>query len=108
MAHTVDSTTPTRFGALTETRLQLSGITASSLEAVAHGGPTGATPYKVTCNVTTQPTSQDPITLSWEGSSTSADTVSLRFLVPQGGDMTNAIVDVYVLFKDAASGGLAQ
>jgi hypothetical protein len=44
--------------------------------------------------------------MSWESSSTSADTVSLRFTVPQGGDITGAKVKVYVTFKESASGGI--
>jgi len=45
------------------------------------------------------------IGMSWESSSTSADTVSIRFTVPQGGDITGAVVKVYVQFKESAGGG---
>ena len=47
MALTVDSTTPTRFGDITEVELQLSSITDASTTSVAHGGPSGVAPYKV-------------------------------------------------------------
>ena len=36
-----------------------------------------------------------------------ANTVGLRFTVPQGGDITSAVVKVYVTFKDGAAGGIA-
>jgi|TARA_Y100000310_G_scaffold222159_1_gene223828 hypothetical protein len=107
MAATVDSTTATLFGDLTEMTLQLSSITADSVTTLSHGGPSGATPYKVTHTVVTAPTSRDPIGMSWEGSSTSNNTVDVRLSVPQGGDITAAVVKVYVAFKESASGGIS-
>ena len=104
---TIASTENTGWGDRTQTKITLNTITAGALTALAHGGPSGATPKYVTHNVTTQPTSQDPVSMSWEASSTSANTVSLRFLVPQGGDITGAVVDVYVDFADAAGGGIS-
>ena len=106
MALTVDSTKPTRFGDITEVELQLSSITDASTTSVAHGGPSGVAPYKVSHVVTTAPTSRDPIGMSWEASSTSANTVDVRFSVPQGGDITGAIVKMYVTFRESASGGI--
>ena len=44
--------------------------------------------------------------MSWEASSTSANTVDVRFSVPQGGDITGAIVKMYVTFRESASGGI--
>tara|TARA_R100000306_G_scaffold38569_1_gene38439 strand:+ start:46 stop:369 length:324 start_codon:yes stop_codon:yes gene_type:complete len=107
MSSTTDSTTATGFGDFTETTVQLSAITAGALIALAHGGPSGATPHRVSHTVVTQPTSQDPIGMSWESSSTSANTVSIRFTVPQGGDITGAVIKVYANFKEAASGGIS-
>ena len=105
MSATVDKNAPSRFGDITETESQLSAITAGALIALSHGGPDGVTPYKVSHTVVTAPTSQDPIGMSWESSSTSANTVSVRFTVPQGGDITGAVVKVWTTFKDSASGG---
>jgi len=105
MSSTTDSTIGTGFGDFTEMTVQLSSITAGALIALAHGGPSGAAPHKVSHTVVTSPTSQDPIGMSWESSSTSADTVSIRFTVPQGGDITAAVVKVYVQFKESAGGG---
>ena len=107
MSATASGNTGTLFGDITETETTLSVITAGGLIAMAHGGPSGATPYKVSHTVTTAPTSQDPIGMSWESSSTTANTVSVRFTVPQGGDITSAVVKVYVTFKDGAAGGIA-
>ena len=107
MALTVDSTTPTRFGDLTEVELQFSSITDASTTTVSHGGPSGATPYKVSHVVTTAPTSRDPIWMSWEASSTANNTIDVRFSVPQGGDITGAIVKLFVTFREAASGGIS-
>ena len=107
MSATVSGNKGTLFGDVTETETTLSAITAGALIALSHGGPSGATPYKVSHVVTTAPTSQDPIGMSWESSSTSDNTVSIRFNVPQGGDITNAVVKVYVTFRDAASGGIS-
>lgn len=107
MSATVSGNKGTLFGDITETETTLSVITAGGLIAMSHGGPSGATPYKVSHAVTTAPTSQDPIGMSWESSSTSNNTVSIRFNVPQGGDITNAIVKVYVTFRDGAAGGLS-
>lgn len=106
MSATTDSTVATGFGDFTEMTVQLSSITAGALIALAHGGPSGATPHRVSHTVVTAPTSQDPVGMSWESSSTSADTVSLRFTVPQGGDISGAKVKVYVTFKESASGGI--
>ena len=107
MSSTTDSTVVTGFGDFTETTIQLSSITAGALIALAHGGPSGANVHRVSHTVVTAPTSQDPIGMSWESSSTSANTVSLRFTVPQGGDITGAKVKVYCTFKEAASGGIS-
>ncbi len=106
MSSTTDSTVATGFGDFTEMTVQLSSITAGALIALSHGGPSGAAPHRVSHTVVTAPTSQDPIGMSWESSSTSADTVSLRFTVPQGGDISGAKVKVYVTFKESASGGI--
>tara|TARA_R100000458_G_C8071944_1_gene110355 strand:+ start:218 stop:547 length:330 start_codon:yes stop_codon:yes gene_type:complete len=106
MSATASGNKGTLFGDITETETTLSSITAGALIAMSHGGPSGATPYKVSHTVTTAPTSQDPIGMSWESSSTSDNTVSVRFTVPQGGDITGAEVKVYVTFKDSAAGGL--
>ena len=105
MSSTTDSTATTGFGDHIEQTLQLSSITAGALIALAHGGPTGAAVHRVAHTVVTQPTSQDPIGMSWEAASTSADTVSIRFTVPQSGDITGAVVKVYVTFKESAGGG---
>ena len=107
MSSTTDSTIGTGFGDFTEMTVQLSSITAGALIALAHGGPSGAAPHKVTHTVVTAPTSQDPIGMSWESSSTSANTVSVRFTVPQGGDITGAVVKVWTTFKDSAAGGIS-
>ena len=107
MSSTTDSTVVTGFGDFTETTVQLSAITAGALIALAHGGPSGANVHRVSHTIVTAATSQDPIGMSWESSSTSANTVSLRFTVPQGGDITGAKVKVYCTFKEAASGGIS-
>ena len=107
MSATTDSTVATGFGDFTETTVQLSAITAGALIAQAHGGPSGATPHRVSHTIVTQPTSQDPVAMSWESSSTSNNTASIRFTVPQGGDITGAVVKVYCTFKEAASGGIS-
>ena len=107
MSSTTDTTLTTGFGDFTETTIQLSSITAGALIALAHGGPSGAAPHRVSHTVVTQPTSQDPVAMSWEASSTSANTASIRFTVPQGGDITGAVVKVYCTFKEAASGGIS-
>ena len=106
MSATTDSTVSTGFGDFTEQTIQLSSITAGALIALAHGGPSSATPHRVSHTVVTAPTSQDPIGMTWESSSTSDNTVSLRFTVPQGGDITGAKVKVYVTFKESAGGGI--
>ena len=106
MSATVDSTIASGFGDFTEMTVQLSSITAGALIAMAHGGPSGAAPHRVSHTVVTQPTSQDPIGMSWESTSTANNTASVRFTVPQGGDITGAVVKVYVQFKEAASGGI--
>tara|TARA_Y100000310_G_C19967865_1_gene484128 strand:- start:120 stop:470 length:351 start_codon:yes stop_codon:yes gene_type:complete len=108
MSSTTDSTNSTGFGDFTEQTIQLSSITAGALIALSHGGPTKAAPHRVSHTVVTAPTSQDPIGMSWEASSTSADTVSIRFTVPQGGDITGAVVKVYVTFKESAGGGISH
>lgn len=107
MSATTDLTLDSGWGDRAETTVQLSAITAGALIAMAHGGPGGAEASRVTFNVKTQPTSQDPIAMSFESASTTANTVSVRFTVPQGGDMTGAVVEVYTQFKDAAGGGIA-
>ena len=107
MALTVDSTTSTRFGDITEMELQFSSITDASTTTVSHGGPSGVTPYKVSHIVTTAPTSRDPVGMSWEATSTANNTIDVRFSVPQGGDITGAIVKMHVTFRDSASGGIS-
>ena len=107
MSATVAATTGTGWGDRTQQKIKINTIMAGAPFALAHGGPAGATPKMVTHNVTTQPTSQDPVTMSWEGSSTTDNTVTLRFVVPQGGDISGAVVDVYVDFEDAAGGGIS-
>ena len=107
MSATTDSTVATGFGDFTEMTISLSSITAGALIALAHGGPSKATPHRVSHTVVTAPTSQDPVGMSWEGSSTDDNTVSIRFTVPQGGDITGAKVKVYVTFKESAGGGIS-
>ena len=107
MSSTTDSTVTSGWGDRTESTITLNSITSGALIALAHGGPSGAHVARVSHTVTTAATSQDPIGMSWEASSTSADTVSIRFTVPQGGDMSGAKGAVYVEFKDAAGGGLS-
>ena len=106
MSATTATTLATGFGDFTEMTIALSSITAGALIALAHGGPSSATPHRGSHTVVTAPTSQDPVGMSWESSSTSADTVSLRFTVPQGGDISGAKVKVYVTCKESASGGI--
>ena len=107
MALTIDSTTPTRFGDITEMELQVSSITDASTTTIAHGGPNGVAPDKVSHVVVTAPTSRDPVGMSWEASSTANNTIDVRFSVPQGGDITGAVIKMHLTFREAASGGIA-
>ena len=83
-----------------------SSMTSDQKETLTHGGPSGATAFKVEYQVTTRPTSGDTLNMEWSASDTDNDTVTLRFYAEQGGDLAGAVVDVLVYWLDQASGGI--
>ena len=89
------------------TELSLSTIVAGKSEAVSHGGPTGATPLMVLHTVSTRPTDGSVVDFAWTASSTSGDTVSVTLDTVPGGSLTGAVVKVYCLFSEQASGGIS-
>ena len=89
------------------TELSLSTIVAGKSETVSHGGPSGATPLMVLHTVSTRPTDCSVVDFAWTGSSTSGNTVSLTLDTVPGGSLTGAVVKVFCLFSEQASGGVA-
>lgn len=89
-------------------QIVLSGLTAGLSESVSVDGliDTNLSPDNVFMTVTTPPTSNDPLFFSWTASSTSADTVTLKFNTIAGGSLTGAIVLVEVRTIAAAATGL--
>lgn len=89
-------------------KIVVSSMTADQLEDVAHGGPSGCKASFVLPIVTTRATSGDPVSVSWEraGDSTANNTIRVRASVPVGGDITGAVVDLYIFFVAQASGGI--
>lgn len=89
-------------------------INCSTLDAglevdVAHGGPSGATPYNVTCTVITPPTDGSDVKFSWiqADNDTTNNEIRVQFDTEAGGDLTGAVVLLHVYFNQAASGGLS-
>lgn len=101
------STVPYHVQALT-----VETLIADQLASLAHGGPYNSAststvkPFNVTCTVITPSNSLDPIFMSWENSTTVASTVSVRFSTSNGGDLTGAIVKLFVWFLDHGAGGI--
>lgn len=69
----------------------LSGLSANQLEAVTHTGYDALAPQSVEFTLTTKPTDGSLLQYVWESSSTSADTVSVRFMTTAGGSLTGAL-----------------
>ena len=87
------------------TERTLKTIVAGKSEAVAHNGPSGATPLLVLHTTTTRPTDGSVVDFSWTGTSTSNNTVTIQVDTTPGGSVTGAEVKVYCVFLEQASGG---
>ena len=92
-----------------ETAVDLSTIDPGASLNVSHGGPSGATVYKVSHEVTTLPTSKDVVHVAHVAASDSTTNNTARIVVDttSGGDLTGAVVRVYFYFREAASGGIS-
>lgn len=88
--------------------LQVSTLTAGLQVDLAHGGPSGAAPYNVTCSVITPPTDGSDVKFSWDkaDNDTTNNEIRVKFDTEVGGDLDGAVVLLYVYFADAASAGL--
>jgi hypothetical protein len=104
--------------AITERRLVASRpflieeLTLITLEAgqqvvVTHQGTDGVAPFRAMMNVTTRATDGSPVLMSYESSDTSLDTVTLRFDTEVGGDLTGAVVKVFLEWHESADGGIS-
>jgi hypothetical protein len=100
---------------LTSTPYVLCQLTFSSLVAgltetvslpTSLGWPTGVAPDRVTPTVTTAPTSNDDVKFSWTASSTSADTITVKFDTEGGGSLDGAVVVLELRALAQATGGI--
>lgn len=87
--------------------IKLSALTAGQLETITTSGVSGVAPFKVSFVCTTVPTSHSPVLMSWEGSDTSSNTVTLRFDTETGGDLAGAAVTVFIEWLEHATGGIS-
>ena len=89
-------------------RLDLSSLTSDLLENIAHGGPSGATASRVTCEVIQKPTDGSDLSVEHKSASdsTTNNTMALRFYTSPGGSLSGAKVRVFVTFHSFASGGI--
>jgi hypothetical protein len=108
MAATVVSKKVLANAPFVQIQVKYSGLTAGLSETVALSGliPEGVTPDTVTCMTTTTPTSNDPVFFAWTSTSTSADTITVKFDTVAGGDLAGAYVTVHIVCLNQASDGL--
>ena len=86
------------------TEIKLSGLTAGLPEALSHLGPSAVNPSEVHFMLTAPPTDGSAIRMSYDSNSTSANTVTVRFL--SDGSLDGATVTVFVTFYSQATAGL--
>lgn len=70
-------------------------------------GPSGRAPYKVDFMVTTKPTSGDDVRMTWQSSSTSANTITVFSDSEGGGSLDGAVVKAIIEWHGVASGGIS-
>lgn len=108
MSHTVDKGPYVRkMTNQVESVVELSALSASQDEDVAHGGPSGATVAEARMELITKPTDGSTFYMEHEsaGDSTTNNTAQLRFMSETGGSLTGAKVRVTFVFTEAATGG---
>lgn len=86
------------------TRHTMSSLTAGLQETVSHLGPSGVTPDTVEFVLTTAPYSMLPVSLVWDSTSTSANTVTVRLI--SDGSLDGAAGTLLCTFYSQATGGL--
>ena len=111
-APTLDSTILRGFGDNNVCELQYSTITGNeSFTATFSSDAPAVDPTMITHMVTTRPTDDSNVGLSWTGNNTPGDsnsgrTVTLSLDTEVGGSMTGAVVRVYLWWPESASGGI--
>ena len=83
-------------------RIELSGLTAGETEAVAHNGPASLEVDRVTLQVKTGATSGSPVILGVWSTDTTNDELDIKFETETGGDLTGAVVYIFLEWKHAA------
>lgn len=111
MAATVDSALNFATGSAFEAyTVQLSALVSDAVETVTVplARPNSTTVGLVLPIVTTGATSGDQVTVEWVKASDSATngTVAVRARVAAGGDITGAVITVYILYFNRGAGGL--
>jgi hypothetical protein len=112
-APTLDSSKLRGFGDNYVNELQYSSITGNeSFTATFDSDAPALDPTMVTHVVTTRPTDNSNVGISWTGNNTpgddnSARTITLSLDTEVGGSMTGAVVRVYLWWTESATGGIS-
>ncbi len=68
--------------------------------------PSGVAPDRVSFTVTTPPTSNDPVFMSYTGNSTTNNTITVKFDTTSGGSLTGAVAKLELRALAQATGGI--